>query len=59
MNSPEKPKIMIRVPKELKAWLIDQAERNASSQASEIVRAVRERMNRYARKNAKTNSGVA
>jgi hypothetical protein len=58
MNSGEKPKIMIRVPKELKAWLIDQAERNASSQASEIVRAVRERMNRYARKNAKTNSGA-
>lgn len=59
MNSREKPKIMIRVPEELKAWLIDQAERNASSQTSEIVRAVRERMSRYARKNAKTNSGVA
>ena len=58
MNSGEKPKIMIRVPKELKAWLIDQAERNASSQTSEIVRAVRERMNRYARKKAKADSGV-
>jgi Arc-like DNA binding domain len=59
MNSREKPKIMIRVPKELKAWLSEQAAHNASSQTSEIVRAVRERMNRYARKNAKANSGVA
>jgi hypothetical protein len=58
MNSREKPKIMVRVPEELKAWLIDQAERNASSQTSEIVRAVRERMNRYARKKAKADSGV-
>ena len=50
---------MIRVPKELKAWLIEQAGYNASSQASEIVRAVRERMNRYARKSVKANGGVA
>ena len=59
MNSREQPKIMIRVPKELKAWLIEQAAHNASSQGSEIVRAVRERMNRYARKKAKADSGVA
>ena len=46
MNSRYMPKITIRVPQDLKAWLAQQSERNASSQSSEIVRAVRERMER-------------
>ena len=36
----------LRLPADVKAWLIEQAARNASSQNSEIVRAVRERMER-------------
>ena len=40
------PRLMIRVPLDVKRWLAQQAKRNASSQASEIVRSVRERMER-------------
>ena len=36
----------LRLPDQLKAWLAQEAEKNASSQNSEIVRAVRERMER-------------
>lgn len=36
----------LRLPTEMKAWLADQAQRNGSSQNSEIIRAVRERMER-------------
>jgi Arc/MetJ-type ribon-helix-helix transcriptional regulator len=46
MDSRYMPKITIRLPQELKSWLAQQAQRNASSQSSEIVRAVRERMER-------------
>lgn len=38
--------VQLRLPNELKAWIAAQADRNASSQNSEIVRAVRERMER-------------
>ena len=42
-----KPKTMkCRLPADVKRWLEIEAKRNASSQASEIVRAVRERMER-------------
>jgi len=37
---------MVRLPRDVKEWLAAEAERNAASQASEIVRAVRERMER-------------
>ncbi|MES0125897.1 Arc family DNA-binding protein [Mesorhizobium sp. C420B] len=47
--SSDAPKLTIRVPKDVKNWLEKQAERNASSHASEIVRAVRERMERAAK----------
>lgn len=36
--------LQLRLPPDLKDWLKSQAERNASSQNSEIIRAVRERM---------------
>jgi hypothetical protein len=36
----------IRFPADVKAWLTDQAKLNASSQNSEVIRAVRERMSR-------------
>ncbi|MDP5307583.1 DNA-binding protein [Paracoccus spongiarum] len=38
--------LQLRLPADLKAWIADQAAVNASSQNSEIVRAVRERMER-------------
>ena len=40
------PKFMARIPPDLKAWLSEQAERYGTSQNSEIVRAIRERMER-------------
>ncbi len=38
--------MQLRLPVDLKAWIAAQATQNASSQNSEIVRAVRERMDR-------------
>jgi hypothetical protein len=46
MQSRMMPKLMVRLPADVKEWLEAQAARNAASQASEIVRAVRERMER-------------
>lgn len=46
--SDELPRLMIRLPHDVKDWLAEQARQNASSQASEIVRSVRERMHRCA-----------
>ena len=46
MSSRDLPKIVIRLPLDVKRWLAQQAAENASSQTSEIVRAVRERMQR-------------
>ncbi len=40
--------MQLRLPEDLKAWIEDQANRNGSSQNSEIIRAVRERMERLA-----------
>ncbi len=36
--------LQLRLPEELKNWIASQAAANASSQNSEIVRAIRERM---------------
>ena len=44
MSSRDLPKIVVRLPRDVKRWLVEQAVENASSQTSEIVRAVRERM---------------
>jgi hypothetical protein len=52
MNSRDLPKIVVRLPRDVKDWLAEQAEVNASSQSSEIVRAVRERMKRIENKEA-------
>ncbi|WP_158970948.1 Arc family DNA-binding protein [Chachezhania sediminis] len=38
--------LQLRLPPELKAWIEEQAEKNGSSQNSEIIRAVRDRMDR-------------
>lgn len=40
----EKFELKVRLPRDVKEWLIEQVAENASSQSSEIVRAVRERM---------------
>ena len=42
------PKFVVRLPEDAKRWLKDEADRNASSQNSEVVRAIRERMDRAA-----------
>jgi hypothetical protein len=52
MSSRDLPKIVVRLPRDVKDWLVEQAEVNASSQSSEIVRAVRERMQRGQNKEA-------
>lgn len=40
--------LQLRLPAELKDWLKVEAEKNGASQNSEIVRAIRERMERQA-----------
>jgi hypothetical protein len=40
--------LQVRLPADVKVWLEEQAERNLSSQNSEIIRSVRERMEREA-----------
>ena len=47
-NAPSRdlPRLMVRLPLDIKKWLAQQARRNASSQTSEIVRSLRERMER-------------
>lgn len=40
------PQIKLRLPEELKGWIDRQAEMNRSSKGSEIVRSIRERMER-------------
>jgi hypothetical protein len=42
----EVTKMLVRMPGALKKWLESEAARNLSSQASEIVRSVRERKER-------------
>ncbi|WP_027527430.1 Arc family DNA-binding protein [Bradyrhizobium sp. Ec3.3] len=38
--------LLVRLPADVKAWLASEAERNFSSQNSELVRAAREKMER-------------
>ncbi|WP_439925293.1 Arc family DNA-binding protein [Nitrobacter sp. JJSN] len=42
------PQIPIRLPRDAKDWIKAEATRNGSSQNSEVIRAVRERMAREA-----------
>lgn len=39
-------RLIVRLPPELKQWLAEETIKNFSSQSSEIVRAIRERMDR-------------
>jgi hypothetical protein len=45
----QKFELKVRLPRDVKDWLVDQALQNASSQSSECVRAVRAHMARYLR----------
>jgi hypothetical protein len=38
--------VLVRLPPALKAWIVEEATRNCASHNSEIVRCVRERMER-------------
>jgi predicted HicB family RNase H-like nuclease len=40
------PKFLVRLPPDAKAFIADQADRNGSSQNSEIIRCIRDRMDR-------------
>lgn len=40
------PKFVARLPEDVKSWIAAEARRNASSQNSEVVRSIRERMDR-------------
>lgn len=42
----DRAKLMLRLPEDAKAFIAAQAERNGSSQNSEIVRCIRDRMDR-------------
>jgi hypothetical protein len=42
------PQFMLRVSPEMKVWIEDQSERSFSSQNSEILRCIQERMDRTA-----------
>ena len=42
----ESANVLVRLPPALKAWLVDEAAKNCASHNSEIVRCVRERMER-------------
>jgi hypothetical protein len=42
----EGERVLVRMPREMKAWIEREAQRNGASQNSEIVRAIRARMDR-------------
>ena len=44
MRTAETTNVLIRLPVDAKTWLEQQAQRNGSSQNSEIIRCVRDRM---------------
>jgi hypothetical protein len=48
MSEQETVKQLIRLPKDVKAWLERKSAHNISTQTAEIVRSVRERMQREA-----------
>ncbi|WP_088937758.1 Arc family DNA-binding protein [Rhizobium sp. N122] len=47
---------MVRLPEEIQAFIANQAERNGSSQNSEIIRCIRERMDAV-RSSAESRAG--
>lgn len=50
-------KLMVRLPHDIKAFVAQQADRNGNSQNSEIIRAVRERMDRVQREEMPAPAG--
>lgn len=46
MDSRKLPQIVVRMPYDVKEWVSAQAEKNYGSQNSEIVRCIREKMER-------------
>lgn len=48
VNSRSLNKFIARLPNGMRDWLADQAAKNASSMNSEVVRAIRERMDKIA-----------
>lgn len=43
------PQVKVRLPADVKHWLIEEAAKNSNSQNSEVVRSIRERVDRQAR----------
>ncbi len=41
------PKLLVRLPVDVKSWLRKEADRNATSQSSEVVRALRDKLERH------------
>jgi hypothetical protein len=54
---PKDPNFVCRLPTDVKAFIASQSEKYGSSQNSEIVRAVRERMQRVNREEAPVSAG--
>jgi hypothetical protein len=44
IRAAEGERVLVRMPRDMKAWIEREAERNGASQNSEIVRAIRARM---------------
>lgn len=53
MRSDDATRLTVRIPPDLRDWLAVQVKRNASSHSSEIVRALRERMEQQAERELK------
>lgn len=49
--------LMVRLPADVKGFIAAQSEKNSSSQNSEIIRAVRERMERVQREEMPAQAG--
>lgn len=46
MSKRDDPQVKVRIPRDLKQWIDEQAEANRSTLNSEVVRALRERRER-------------
>lgn len=51
----ETKQLPIRFPKDVKAWIEEQAQLNGSSQNSEVIRAIRDRMERTGNEGDRNN----
>jgi hypothetical protein len=54
----ESANVLVRLPPALKAWIVEEAAKNCASHNSEIVRAVRERMERERAAAGKDRAGA-